>query len=116
MVEDISPEQIRRVAQRALIIERYVLRRAWGLCYAILGVEITLTLFLQFIFRGLGIASDNVLLTISIGVNSAVSLAALALVAWILKKAYNAMLMRREIAESIWMRAFKRPRFWLWSG
>jgi hypothetical protein len=108
MVENISPEQIRRVAQRALIIERYILRRAWGLCYAVAGVEIALTAFLPLIFRALGIASDNHL-TVSIGVNSAVSLAGLALVAWILKKAYDAMLIRREIAESIWTRVFRRP-------
>jgi hypothetical protein len=108
MVEDVSPEQIKQAAQRALIIERYILRRAWGLCYAIIGVEIALTLFLPFIFRSLLIASDN-LVAFVIGVNSAVSLAALALVAWVLRKAYGAILIRREISESIWMRAFRRP-------
>ena len=108
MVEDASPEQIKQAAQRALIIERYILRRAWGLCYAILGVEIALTLFLPFIFRALGIISGNPLAFV-IGINLAVSIGALALVARILKKAYGAMLIRREIAESIWIRAFRRP-------
>jgi hypothetical protein len=108
MVEDISPEQIKRVAQRALVIERYILRRAWGLCYAILGVEIALTLFLPFIFRALGFDSGDPLAFV-IGVNLAVSLVALVLVAWVLKKAYGALLIRREIAESIWLRAFRPP-------
>jgi hypothetical protein len=104
----VSQEQVKRAAERALVIERYILRRAWGLCYAILGVEIALTLFLPFIFRALGIALGN-LLAIDIGINLAVSLAALALVAWILKKAYGAMLIRREISESIWTRIYRHP-------
>jgi hypothetical protein len=108
MAEDVSPEQIKQIAEKALVIERYILRRAWGLCYAIIGVEIALTLFFPFIFRALGIASDNPL-AFGIGINSAVSLAALALVAWILKKAYAAMLIRREIADSTWIRMFRRP-------
>ena len=108
MVEDVSPEQIKQAAQRALIIERYILRRAWGLCYAIIGVEIVLTLFLPFIFRALEIASGNPLAFV-IGVNSAVSLVALALAAWVLRKAYGALLIRREIVESLWIRAFRRP-------
>jgi hypothetical protein len=33
----VSHQQVKHVAQRALDIERYILRRAWGLCYAIVG-------------------------------------------------------------------------------
>jgi hypothetical protein len=108
MVEDVSPGQIKRVAQRALVIERYILRRAWGLCYAVIGVEITLNLFLLPIFHAFGIASDNPL-AFGVGINSVVSVVGLALVAWILKKAYSVMLIRREIAESIWIRVYTRP-------
>jgi hypothetical protein len=32
----VSHEQIRRIAERALVIERYILERAWGSCYAVI--------------------------------------------------------------------------------
>jgi hypothetical protein len=40
MVEDlaVSPEHIKQVAERALVIERCILKRAWGLCYAVAAV------------------------------------------------------------------------------
>ena len=40
MVEDVSPEQIKRVAEKALVIERYILERAWGICYAAAAASI----------------------------------------------------------------------------
>ena len=40
-----SPLEIREVAQRALVLQRYLLRRAWGVPYATWSVAIFLTNF-----------------------------------------------------------------------
>ena len=93
MVEDVSPEQIKRVAEKALVIERYILERAWGLCYAAVAAEIVLIPFLPLIILFLGL-SAGYFLVVAIVVNTAVSIVGAAMVAWIFKKAYNSMLVR----------------------
>ena len=101
MVEEVSPEQIKRVAEKALVIERYILERAWGLCYAAVAAEIVLIPFLPLIVLFLGL-SAGYFLVVAIVVNTAVSIVGAAMIAWIFKKAYNSMLVRREIVDSIW--------------
>ena len=101
MVEDVSPEQIKRIAEKALVIERYVLERAWGICYAAVAAEIVLIPFLPLIILVLGL-SAGYFLVVAILANTAVSIVGAAMVAWIFKKAYNSMLVRREIVDSIW--------------
>ena len=101
MVEDVSPEQIKRIAEKALVIERYVLERAWGICYAAVAAEIVLIPFLPLIILVLGL-SAGYFLVVAIVANTAVSIVGAAMVAWIFKKAYNSMLVRREIVDSIW--------------
>ena len=101
MVEDVSPAQIKRVAEKALVIERYILERAWGLCYAAVAAEIVLIPFLPLIVLFLGV-SAGYFLDVALVVNTAVSIVGAAIVAWIFKKAYNSMLVRREIVDSIW--------------
>ncbi len=103
-----SPLQIKRVAQKALEIEQYLLRRAWGFCYAVVAVEIALTIFLPVLFRALALSTGNPL-AFDVGVNTAGSLTGLAVAAWILKRAYKAALVRREIADSKWTRLFRSP-------
>ena len=103
MVEDVSPEQIKRIAEKALVIERYVLERAWGLCYAAVAAEIVLIPFLPLIILFLGL-SAGYFLVVAIVANTAVSIVGAAMVAWVFKKAYNSMLVRREIVDSIWTR------------
>ncbi len=106
MVEDVSPEQIKQIAQRALIIERYILERAWGLCYAAVAAEIVLIPFLPVIILFLGL-SAGYFLVVAIVVNTAVSIVGAAMVAWIFKKTYNSMLVRREIVDSIWTKLLR---------
>ena len=106
MVEDISPEQIKQVAERALVIERYILERAWGLCYAAVAAEIVLIPFLPLIILFLGLSADY-FLVVAIVVNTAVSVVGAVMVAWIFKKAYNSMLVRREIVDSIWTKLLR---------
>jgi hypothetical protein len=106
MVEDASPEQIKRVAEKALVIEHYILERAWGLCYAAVAAEIVLIPFLPLIVLFLGL-SAGYFLVVAIVVNTAVSIVGATMIAWIFKKAYNSMLVRREIADSIWTKLLK---------
>jgi hypothetical protein len=106
MVEDISPEQIKQVAERALVIERYILERAWGLCYAAVAAEIVLIPFLPLIVLFLGL-SAGYFLVVAIVINTAVSIVGAAMIAWIFKKAYNSMLVRREIVDSIWTKLLR---------
>ena len=103
MVEDVSPEQIKRIAEKALVIERYVLERSWGICYAAVAAEIVLIPFLPWIILVLGL-SAGYFLVVAIVANTAVSIVGAAMVAWVFKKAYNSMLVRREIVDSIWTR------------
>ena len=106
MVEDVSPEQIKRVAEKALVIERYILERAWGLCYAAVAAEIVLIPFLPLIVLFLGL-SAGYFLVVAIVVSTAVSIVGAAMVAWIFKKSYNSMLVRKEIVDSIWTRLLR---------
>ena len=106
MVEDVSPEQVKRVAEKALVIERYILERAWGICYAAVAAEIVLIPFLPLIVLFLGLSADY-FLVVAIIVNTAASIVGAAMVAWVFKKAYNSMLVRREIVDSIWTKLLK---------
>ena len=106
MVEDVSPEQVKRIAEKALVIEQYILERAWGLCYAAVAAEIVLIPFLPLIILFLGL-SDGYFLVVGIVVNTAVSIVGAAMIAWIFKKAYNSMLVRREIVDSIWTKLLR---------
>jgi hypothetical protein len=108
MVEDlaVSPEHIKQVAKKALIIERYILERAWGLCYAIAALETGLSAFLPVILQAAGFASSYGLAA-RLGVNLSVSILGMAAAIRVFKKAYDAMLVRREIATSFWARMLK---------
>jgi hypothetical protein len=109
MTEDVSPEQIKRIAEKALVIERHILQRAWGICYAAVAAEIVLIPFLPLIVAFLGV-SDGDFLVVSLLVNTAASIVGAAMVAWIFKKSYNSMLVRREIVDSKWTRLLKPSR------
>ncbi len=106
MVEDkaVSQEQVRQIAKRALILEQYILRRAWGLCYAVLATEISLILLFDILFHNL---SSDYNLFVPLVFNTSVSIFGVAVATWVFKKAYDAMLVRREIADSIWAKLFR---------
>ena len=105
-INEASPRQIRQVVQRALGIERYLLRRAWGLGYAVAAVDIALVNFLPLILLVLGLRAHFGLVA-NITVNTAISATALVATSWIFKKAYDAMQVRREIADSTWARLLR---------
>ena len=101
MVEDISPKQIKQVAEKALVIEHYILRRAWGIGYAIIAGEITLTTFVPLILVALGVYADYNFI-VRLTVNSVGSIIGTVVGVWIFRKAYNAMIVRREIENPKW--------------
>ncbi len=106
MAEDkaVSSEQVKQIAQEALAIEWYILRRAWGLCYAVLGTQIALVILFDVLFHRL---SPDYNLFVPLAFNTSVSISGAIVITWVFKKAYNAMLIRREIADSIWAKLFR---------
>ncbi len=111
MAEDkaVSQEQVKQIAQRALVLEQYILRRAWGLCYAVVAVEIALIVLSDVIFAIAGLPSDYSIIARLI-LNTAISILALAAAAWVFKRAYDAMLIRREIVDSLWAKLLRPSR------
>ncbi len=110
MVEEkVSVQQVKQVTARALDLERYILRRTWGLCYVVLAVEIALITILPLLFAAIGLSADYSF-TARLAVNTAISITGLAVISWVFKKVYNAMQVRREITDSIWGKR-RRPRW-----
>jgi hypothetical protein len=105
----VSREQVKRITERALVIERYILRRAWGLGYAVVAADIAIVFFLSFALQAAGFTSAFGL-AVRVAVNTAVNLAAVAVMTWVLKKAYDAVKVRRVIMDSIWTRLL-RPKW-----
>jgi hypothetical protein len=103
----VSSEQVKQIAQEALSIESYILRRAWGLGYAVAAVEIALIILFDVSVRFVGLSSDYSLI-VRLVFNVTVSVFGVAVVAWVYKKAYGAMLVRREILDSVWARLLRR--------
>ncbi len=109
----VSSDQVKQIAHKALDIERYILRRAWGLCYGVLATEIALVLFFDILFARL---SPDYNLFIPVAFNTSVSIFGVVVVTWVFKKSYNAMLIRREITDSIWaklLRPSRVPVLWI---
>jgi hypothetical protein len=105
----VSQEQVKQIAKRALSLEQYILRRAWGLCYAVFAVEIALIVSFDILF-GIARLSPDYKLIVPLAFNSAISIFGAAVAAWVFKKAYAAMLVRREIVDSVWTKLL-RPRW-----
>ena len=108
MAEDkaVSSEQVKRIAQKALAIERYILRRAWSLCYAVIAAEIALIILFDILFHILRPLSDYALI-VPLAFNTSVSIFGAAVITWVFKKAYDAMLVRREIVDSVWAKLLR---------
>jgi hypothetical protein len=108
VIEDkaVSSEQVKQIAQKALAIERYILRRAWSLCYVVAAAEIALIILFDISFHILRPLS-NYALIVPLAFNTSVSIFGAAIVTWIFKKAYNAMLVRREIVDSVWAKLLR---------
>lgn len=108
MTEDkaVSHRQVKQIAKEALFIERYILRRAWGLCYAVIAAQISLIIVFDILFHSLSLSSDYALI-VPLAFNTSVSISGAAVAVWVFKKAYTAMLVRREIVDSVWTKLFR---------
>lgn len=92
--------------QEAIVIERYILRRAGGLYYAVVAAEISLILVFDILFNITKLTSDYGLI-VPLAFNTSVSILGAAAAVWVFKKAYNALLVRREIVDSVWTKLFR---------
>ncbi len=108
MAEDkaVSSEQVKQIAKKALAIEHYILRRAWGLCYAVSAAEIASIILFDIWFHAVGLSSHHNLI-VPLAFNTSVSILGAAVVAWVFKKSYDAMLVRREIVDSVWAKLLR---------
>ncbi len=108
MEEDkaVPHQRVKLIAERALLIERYILRRAWGLCYAVIASEIALITLLPLLLGVVGLSSDYSFVA-RLAVNTAVSVIGLAVVARIFKMSYAAMVVRREIRDLMWAKMLR---------
>jgi hypothetical protein len=90
-----SPGEIRNIAERALVLQSYVLRRSWGALYAVWGSSMLVTIFIS------PIEAD---LELRIAINLVVSASALVAVLWTFKRARDTAEVRYAIFENTWSR------------
>ncbi len=116
MFEDstVSPEEIRKIAERALALQRYILRRVWGLFYAICAMELSAVLLLPRIIQLLGF-SANYGLAAQVAVNISVNIVGSAITLWVFKKVYDTLPIRQAIAKTRWVKTM-RPAWALLIG
>ncbi len=107
--EAVSSEQVKQIARKALAIERYILRRAWGLCYAVAATEIALILLFDVLFA-IARPSSGYGLIVPLAFNTSVSIVGVAVITWVFKKAYDAMVVRREVVDSVWAKLLRPSR------
>lgn len=103
MAEEIagSPLEIRQVAERALVLQRYLLRRAWGVGYAAWSVWLFWAVFGSLISAWLRISVDGRVL---VGVLA--SGAALAVTLRAFRRVRDTVKIRNQLIEGRWRRIF----------
>jgi len=94
-----SPLEIREVAERALVLQRYLLRRAWGVLFATWSVAIFLTNF-----GGLFEALLGLSVVERIAVSTLASAAALTITLLAFKRVRDTAEIRRLVNEGKWRR------------
>lgn len=72
-----------------------------------MAAEIALILLFDILFHRL---SSDYNLFVPLAFNTSASIFGAAVAAWVFKKAYDAMLVRREIVDSVWAKLFKSSR------
>lgn len=97
MAEDttLSPVEIKRVAQRALVLQSYILRRAWGVLYATLSLAIFLTVF---------VSPSEPIIALRFAVDMAASGTALIVILWAFKRARETTEVSNAMAHKRWSR------------
>lgn len=68
----VSPREVEKIAERALVLQSYLLRRAWGALYATLSLAMFVTIFVSPVVGYLGLSSESTLV-LHLAVNLAAS-------------------------------------------
>ena len=101
-----TPNEVRDVAQRVLGIERTILRRAWGILYAVAAIEVVGQGVVPLSIYLLGFTSP-IAYTIYLALSTAVSLLALATIVWIFRRIFALRFVRGAISGSLWAKALR---------
>jgi hypothetical protein len=99
-------QEVKSIAQNVLELERTVLRRAWGILYAVGAMEIFLDAIVPLAAHELGFTAQYDTQIIS-AVSTATSLLGLVTSVWILRRVYALRFIRRSITESIWVKIYR---------
>jgi hypothetical protein len=101
-------QEVKSIAQKVLELERTVLRRAWGVLYAVAAMAILAEAILPLAFYELGFTAGYDLQIYSV-VGTATGLLGFATSVWILRRVYALRFIRRSITESLWVKVIIRP-------
>ena len=96
MVEDstVPPEEIKRIGQRVLVIERVILRRPWGMLFAITAVAIFMWDLFPLVIYISGFSTDY-RPSVALVVNTKVELSGAIAAIWIFRRVYALGLVRQ---------------------
>jgi hypothetical protein len=92
----ISAGEIRRIAERALLLQRHVLKRAWGVSYAVWAAQLTVVFFVPLLFLALGFRGDTEVI-LQITLNVAFNIAGLVAVLWIFNRVRDTQAVREVV-------------------
>jgi hypothetical protein len=96
---EVSTEEIKRIAERALLLQRYLLKKAWGVCYAIWATQLVAIFWVPALFFALGFVGDLEIVT-QITLNVTFNIAGLVAVLWIFKRVRDTQLVRQAVTKS----------------
>ncbi len=100
----VSAEEIKRIAERALLLQRYILKKAWGICYAVWATQLAVIFWMPLLFFALGFFGNVELIT-QITLNVTFNVAGLVAVLWIFRRVRDTQLVRQAVNKRATKRA-----------
>jgi hypothetical protein len=101
--EQISPLELKQIAQRALLIQRHLLRRAWAVGYAAWSVSLFIGIFSAVLASGLGLSAEY-MLPEHFAVSMAASAIALALTLLAFRRVRDTAEIRSVVLRERWVK------------
>lgn len=92
----VSAEEIKRIAERALLLQRHILKKAWGVCYAVWATQLAVIFWVPLLFFALGFFGNIELIT-QITLNVTFNVAGLVAVLWIFRRVRDTQLVRQAV-------------------
>jgi hypothetical protein len=100
----VSPREVKDVAERALVLQSYLLRRSWGVLYLALSASMFVSIFLvPALFGPLGLSSESPLI-LKLGTSMTASGAAVIAILWTFKRTRDSAEIRNTLNEGRWSR------------